>query len=338
MQMRWHWPPENWWGRRSAATAGSMPTASSTCVDLRLAARPWCPRPRSRAARRRCRRPCAAGSATRSGPGRSSACSVRSWRRSSPCERGELVAVEADAAARRAGELHDRPAGGRLAAARLADEAEGLARQDVEADAGHGVAPCRPVRPTGNSTTRSSTRSSASPSARRWAVPLPAISSLHARRGERRPRPAARRRPRGTRASRRGTSSGTRGRASRPRSAAAPPRGTSSCAYGQRGAKRQPVGGLTRSGGRPAMTSSRVWLGLLELRDRLCSSASVYGIFMLANSDRGRRLLDDLAGVHHGDLVGAAGHDAEVVGDEDHRHVALALLLLRAGRGSGPAR
>ena len=52
---------------------------------------------------------------------------------------------------------------------------------------------------------------------------------------------------------------------------------------------------------------------------------------MLANSDRGGRLLDDLAGVHHGDVVGAAGHHAEVVGDEDHGHVPLALLLGRAG-------
>ena len=29
MLMRWHWPPENSPGRRSPATSGSMPTASS---------------------------------------------------------------------------------------------------------------------------------------------------------------------------------------------------------------------------------------------------------------------------------------------------------------------
>ena len=40
-----------------------------------------------------------------------------------------------------------------------------------------------------------------------------------------------------------------------------------------------------------------------------------------------RRLLDDPPAVHHGDLVGVPGHDAEVVGDEDHRHVALPALL-----------
>ena len=41
---------------------------------------------------------------------------------------------------------------------------------------------------------------------------------------------------------------------------------------------------------------------------------------------RRRRALDHAAGIHHGDFVGAAGDDAEVVGDQDHRHVAAALL------------
>jgi hypothetical protein len=31
-----------------------------------------------------------------------------------------------------------------------------------------------------------------------------------------------------------------------------------SCAYGQRGAKRQPMGGFTSCGGRPGMTFNRV--------------------------------------------------------------------------------
>jgi hypothetical protein len=30
MEMRWHWPPENWWGWRLAARPGSMPTSSSS--------------------------------------------------------------------------------------------------------------------------------------------------------------------------------------------------------------------------------------------------------------------------------------------------------------------
>ena len=41
---------------------------------------------------------------------------------------------------------------------------------------------------------------------------------------------------------------------------------------------------------------------------------------------RRRRALDHAAGIHHRDFVGAAGDDAEVVGDQDHRHVPAALL------------
>ena len=52
-------------------------------------------------------------------------------------ERRQILALEGDRARRRAGDLHDRPAGRALAAARLADDAERLAAQHVEADAGH---------------------------------------------------------------------------------------------------------------------------------------------------------------------------------------------------------
>ena len=65
----------------------------------------------------------------------------RSLRTSSPVERGDLLSVEDDAAARRVGQLHDRSTGRRLAAARLADEPERLARQHVEADARDRVHP-----------------------------------------------------------------------------------------------------------------------------------------------------------------------------------------------------
>ena len=41
----------------------------------------------------------------------------------------------------------------------------------------------------------------------------------------------------------------------------------------------------------------------------------------------GGGLLHDAAGVHDDDLVGAVGHHTEVVGDEDHAHVTLALLV-----------
>ncbi len=48
---------------------------------------------------------------------------------------------------------------------------------------------------------------------------------------------------------------------------------------------------------------------------------------MLANSVLRRREFDEPSAVHHRDLVGVAGHDAEVVGDEDDRHVAVTALL-----------
>ena len=52
---------------------------------------------------------------------------------------GEVGALEAHRARRRRRELHDRPTGGRLAAAGLADDAERLAAAHVEADPGDGA-------------------------------------------------------------------------------------------------------------------------------------------------------------------------------------------------------
>ena len=43
-----------------------------------------------------------------------------------------------------------------------------------------------------------------------------------------------------------------------------------------------------------------------------------------------RPVLDDLALLHHADRVGELAHDAEVVGDEQHRHAEPRLQLLRA--------
>ena len=64
---------------------------------------------------------------------------------------------------------------------------------------------------------------------------------------------------------------------------------------------------------------------LVDLRDRPQQGLGV-GHAHVAEQRGGGRLLDDLPGVHDRDVVGPPGHDAEVVGDEDHRHVALALL------------
>ena len=41
-----------------------------------------------------------------------------------------------------------------------------------------------------------------------------------------------------------------------------------------------------------------------------------------------RAVLDDLAVVHHADAVGDLAHDAEVVGDEQHRHAEPLLRVL----------
>ena len=95
--------------------------------------------PRCRGPRRRCRRPCGAGSATRSGPGRSSACAGGSGAASSPCSSVSSVPSKRTLPDVGRRELHDRPAGRRLAAARLADEPERLARDEVEADPRHRV-------------------------------------------------------------------------------------------------------------------------------------------------------------------------------------------------------
>ena len=109
------------------------------------------------------------------------------------------------------------------------------------------------------------------------------------------------------------------------------------CAYGQRAANLQPVGGFTRSGGRPLIASRRVWLGWVSFGIDL-SNASVYGWRVVLNSARVGAFSTIAARVHHRDVVGAAGDDAEVVRDEHHRHEPLALLRVAADRGSAPAR
>ena len=82
-----------------------------------------------------------------------------------------------------------------------------------------------------------------------------------------------------------------------------------------------------RSGGRPADRLEPGVARVGELRDRVEQRLGV-GHAHGREQVEGRRLLDDLAGVHDRDLVGPVGDHAEVVGDEDHRHEPLALLLL----------
>ena len=68
----------------------------------------------------------------------------------------------------------------------------------------------------------------------------------------------------------------------------------------------------------------RMRLGI-DLRDRRQQRLGV-GHAHLLEQIRRRRAFDDAAGIHHRHLVGAAGDDAEIVGDDDHRHVAAALF------------
>ena len=139
MEMRWHWPPENWWGRGPAPRRRRCrpPRASSSTRASCSAAVP--------------RFQIFSGSTTMSPTlRRGFSDEIGSWKiicisGRTPAQvlaRAASVrsrAVEADRARGRGGQLHDRPPGGGLAAAGLADEAEGLARQHVEADVGDGV-------------------------------------------------------------------------------------------------------------------------------------------------------------------------------------------------------
>ena len=90
-------------------------------------------------------------------------------------------------------------------------------------------------------------------------------------------------------------SSGTSGRASRRRR----DRGSSStqrgCAYGQRAANLQPVGGFTRSGGRPLDRLEPRVARLRELRDRLEQRLGVRVARRASNSSRVGARLDDPA-------------------------------------------
>ena len=78
-----------------------------------------------------------------------------------------------------------------------------------------------------------------------------------------------------------------------------------------------------RSGGTPGIEYSaceRSW----SRRGIERKSASEYGWRIAAKSSSVPRALDDLAGVHHHHPVGARGDHAEVVRDQDHRHLQVA--------------
>ena len=66
---------------------------------------------------------------------------------------------------------------------------------------------------------------------------------------------------------------------------------------------------------------------VLDPRDRAQQRLGVR-VLHAGEQRRGRRVLDDPPAVHDRDLVGPAGDDAEVVGDQHHRHVAVGLVVL----------
>ncbi len=130
-------------------------------------------------------------------------------------------------------------------------------------------------------------------------------------------------------------SSGKKHAASWPRAArvelrVARSRSTSRCARGQRGWKRQPLGGLIGFGTSPPRTNALRPRPTARVRDRApprgarrCTGA--------AAPRRGRvsvGQLGDLPEVHHGDPVGDVAHDAQVVRDEDVGQPELRLEVL----------
>ena len=101
-----------------------------------------------------------------------------------------------------------------------------------------------------------------------------------------------------------------------------------STARGQRGWKRQPLGGLIRFGTSPCSTNASRWRPSRGFASGTAdSSAPVYGCRGAAYRSRARKL-DELAQVHHRDAVGDVADDAQVVRDEDVRQPELRLEVL----------
>ena len=125
-----------------------------------------------------------------------------------------------------------------------------------------------------------------------------------------------------------------RGGRARPRAAAAPRRIFRS-ASGQRAAKMQPFGTSTRSGSPPLIVTSRS-PGSSSGSISQASSATRVRVARPREQAGGRPALDDLAGIHHRDLVADLGDQAEAVRDEHDRAVERGVQILDAARRSAP--
>ena len=291
-------------------------------------------------------------------------------------ERGQLGAVEADAARGRRVHHRDGPAGRRLAASGLADEPEGLASGDVQAHIRHRVdaAPSvaeldhevlDPEHHVGTAKVSGPAAGHHSPPEVSWSAAAPAARR---RRPAGTPLPAAgaetaawiwaaaaagRLGPRSSCRSRRPGAEDDSGREPgaevarvglfafwRPDGEPAPEQvaGTGvpqrrllllAAGLGVRAARVRtcsPWASAARSGGLPGIAWSLDVARVGEPGDRKQQRLCVRHPGVLEQLAR-RGLLDDPARVHDDDLVGPVRHDPEVVGDEHHRHRALALLV-----------
>ena len=78
--------------------------------------------------------------------------------------------------------------------------------------------------------------------------------------------------------------------------------------------------GSSRLGTTPGIASSRVFAARpVDARDRADQALRV-GVTRAGEQLADRRLLDDLAGIHHHDALRGLGDDAHRVGDQHHRH------------------
>ena len=96
--------------------------------------------------------------------------------------------------------------------------------------------------------------------------------------------------------------------------------------WGQRVWKRQPLGGAERSGGEPGMPVIRS-IGPVSGGNEV-SRPCVYGMLRVREERASRRGLDDLPRVHDPDPVRELDQQREVVRDEQHGEVEVALERL----------
>ena len=253
----------------------------------------------SRAPRRRCSPPACADSARRTDPGRRSA-SRGAWRAArAGAARSSDRALEADVARRRLDQAQDQAAERRLAAARLADQAEGLA--------GDGC-PATRRRPRGRraaAVRRRRGRRESACGGRATSTSGASVMRGCRRRGGRRGAPRAADRPRRTRRSRADSGRGS-APARQPRQARHLSRDRLEAIAG---ACREPAS----SAAAPACTGAAAAEELVD-----------------------RGVLDDAPGVHDRDPVRLLGDDAEVVRDQEHRHAVAIAQRRGAARGSAP--